>query len=70
MRRHRSDVSTLERTINEKIQKFKNSKIQKFRNSEIQNLKILKFWDFEILRFYNSGAALGIGAASFAKLGL
>ncbi|MBR5215890.1 MAG: hypothetical protein IKV80_06680 [Bacteroidales bacterium] len=39
----------------------------KLRNSEIQNLKILRFLISEILNFYNSCAALGIGAASFAK---
>ena len=43
---------------------------QNLRNSELQKLRILRFLISEILNFYNSGAALGIAAASFAKLGL
>ena len=41
-----------------------------FKTSELQKLRILRFLISEILNFYNSGAALGIAAASFAKLGL
>ena len=36
-----------------------------FKTSELQKLRILRFLISEILNFYNSGAALGIGAASF-----
>ena len=50
------------------IQHFKISEVQNLKTSKTQNLKIFEFWDFEILNFYNSGAALGIGAASFASV--
>ena len=49
------------------IQHFKISEVQNLKTSKTQNLKIFEFWYFEILNFYNSGAALGIGAASFAR---
>ena len=41
---------------------------QNLRNSELQKLRILRFLISEILNFYNSWAALGIGAASFASI--
>ena len=51
-------------------QVFLLKKIKKNKCLIFSILKSQKFWGFEILNFYNSGAALGIGAASFAKLGL